>query len=211
MQLDHARTRLFHLSLPVVLGLWLCAPIQGAQFHVTLGSESKSSGSRIRIPIVVTAEKTVGAAQLELQYDPSRLRWVGGEAGELTANTLVDANLLEPGRVKIAFAGGEDVHGTGALYLPEFEWMDSQPGTTPIKFAGVRAWDQSTGLELATSAAAGEIAPVMATPALPETIDQPSAPRPLAPSRFLIFATLVAATMCLVILALLLRRRTVAH
>lgn len=82
------------------------AALQAAQFHVTVGSEGKTAGATITIPIVVTADETAGAAQLELLYDPGRLRWVGGDAGELTTSTLIDANLVEPGRVKIAFAGG---------------------------------------------------------------------------------------------------------
>ena len=110
---------------------------------------------------------TVGAAQLELIYDPARLRWVGGDAGKLTANTLIDANLLDPGRVKIAFAGGEDVQGTGTIYQARFEWTDSQTDATPIRFSGVRAWDQGTGLELATSASSGDAIPVIAIPVAP--------------------------------------------
>jgi len=157
----------YRLIFPMILCLWFAAPVQAAQFHVTVGSEGKSVGSTITIPIEVTAEVTVGAAQLELLYDPERLRWVGGDAGKLTANTLIDANLLDAGRVKIAFAGGEDVQGKGTIYQARFEWTDSQTDATQIRFAGVRAWDQGTGLELATTASSGDAIPVIAIPVKP--------------------------------------------
>lgn len=147
--------------------LWFVVPLQAAQFHVSVGSEGKTAGSTITIPIVGSAEVTIGAAQLELVYDPARLRWVNGDAGKLTANTLIDANLIEPGRVKIAFAGGEDVTGTGTIYRATFEWADAQAGPTSLGFAGVRAWDQATGFELATSASPGEAVPVVASPETP--------------------------------------------
>ena len=168
------------LPCPIVLlalGLWAAAPLEGAQFQVAVGSETKTAGTRITIPIVVTAEVTVGAAQLELLYDPNRLRWVSGDAGSLTANTLVDANLVEPGRVRIAFAGGDEVRGTGEIYRATFEWTASDPGGTTLRLAGVRAWDQVTGLELATSASPGEAVPILATaaePRAPEIAKSPS-------------------------------------
>lgn len=127
----------FGLIFPMVMCLCSAATLQAAQFHVTVGSEGKTAGSTITIPIVVSAEATIGAAQLELLYDPERLRWVSGDAGKLTANTLIDANLLDPGRVKIAFAGGEDVTGTGTIYQATFEWTGSQTGPTNLRFASV--------------------------------------------------------------------------
>ena len=150
--------------LSAAMCLWFVVPLQAAQFHVSVGSEGKTAGSTITIPIVVSAEVTVGAAQLELVYDPARLRWVNGDAGKLTANTLIDANLIEPGHVKIAFAGGEEVTGTGTIYQATFEWTDSQTGPTSLGFAGVRAWDQATGFELTTSASPGEAVPVVGVP-----------------------------------------------
>lgn len=144
--------------LPVLVSLWLVSgALEAAQFHITVGSPV-SAGPRITIPIVATAEVTVGAAQLELIYDPQRLRWVEGAAGPLTASTLTDAHLLAPGRVKIAFAGGEEVKATGVLYLATFEWIGTETNATPIRFDGVRAWDQGTGLELTGSSAASEVA-----------------------------------------------------
>jgi len=150
--------------LPVLVSLWLVSgSLEAAQFHVTVGSPA-AAGSKITIPIVATAEVTVGAAQLELLYDPQRLRWVDGAAGPLTASTLTDAHELTPGRVKIAFAGGEDVKATGVLYLATFEWIGTETTATPIRFDGVRAWDQGTGLELTGSSAASEVARALTAP-----------------------------------------------
>lgn len=195
MSLDQNR---FGLLVPMVMSLLSAASLQAAQFHVTVGSERKTSGSTISIPIMVTAEGTVGAAQLELVYDPQRLHWVGGDAGKLTANTLIDANLVDPGHVKIAFAGGEDVTGTGAIYQASFEWTDSQTGPTTLRFAGVRAWDQATGLELAASASPGDIVPIVATPA---------APAPPASPNYLLFAALALVVLFVVVAAIMLRKQ----
>jgi hypothetical protein len=195
----------FGLTFPMILCLCSAAPLQAAQFHVTVGSEGKSAGSTISIPIVVSAEVTVGAAQLELLYDPERLRWVGGDAGKLTANTLIDANLLDPGRVKIAFAGGDDVTGTGTIYQANFEWTDSQTGATNLRFAAVRAWDQTTGLELATSASPGDAIPAIATPARPAP-DQTAAP-PTAPANYLLIVGLTVVVLFLVAAGLIVLRK----
>lgn len=179
------------------------APLQAAQFHVTIGSEGKTVGSTITIPIVVTAEVTVGAAQLELLYDPQRLRWVGGDAGQLTTNTLIDANLLDPGRVRIAFAGGDDVHGSGTIYQATFQWTDSQTGATSLRFAGVRAWDQSTGLELATSASPGDAVPAIITPGVS---DQTAVPPPAAPN-YLLYVALAVVVFSLVAAVITMQRK----
>jgi hypothetical protein len=195
----------FGLIFPMILCLCSAAPLRAAQFHVTVGSEGKTAGSTISIPIVVSAEVTVGAAQLELLYDPGRLRWVGGDAGKLTANTLIDANLLDPGRARIAFAGGEDVTGTGTIYQANFEWTDSQSGPTNLRFAAVRAWDQATGLELATSASPGDAIPAIATPATPAP-DQTAAP-PTTPPNYLLIVGLSVAVLFLVAAGLMVLRK----
>lgn len=187
----------FRLMLWAAICLWFAIPLQAAQFHVSVAGEGKTAGSTITIPIVGSAEVTVGAAQLELLYDPARLRWVGGDAGKLTANTLIDANLIEPGHVKIAFAGGEEVTGTGTIYQATFEWADSRTGPTNLRFAGVRAWDQATGLELATSASPGEAVPGMASPATSGP-DRTAAP-PMATANYLVHAAL--AVMALFVIA----------
>lgn len=147
---------------------------QAAQFNVRVGTDTKSTGTSVTIPIVVATESPAGAAQMEVVYDATRLRWVSGTAGPLTANSISDSNLISPGRVKIAFAGGEDVKGTGTIYLATFEWI-SPGGPSAIQLTGVRAWDQATGLEMSVSASPGEVSPA-AEPAAP-----PAAPTPPTP------------------------------
>lgn len=187
---------------PVVMCLWFAIPLQAAQFHVTVGGEGKTTGSTITIPIVASAEVTVGAAQLELVYDPVRLRWVGGDAGKLTANTLIDANLIEPGHVKIAFAGGEDVTGTGTIYQATFEWTDSQTAPTSLRFAGVRAWDQATGFELATSASPGDAVPVVGSPETPGP-DRTAAP----PANYLLYGAIGLVVLVVVAAVIVMLRK----
>jgi len=191
--------------IPSIMCLWFVVPLQAAQVHVSVGGEGKTAGSTITIPIVVSADVTVGAAQLELVYDPARLRWVGGDAGKLTANTLIDANLIEPGHVKIAFAGGEDVTGTGTIYQATFEWADSQSGPASLGFAGVRAWDQATGFELSTSALPGEVAPGLASPAKSEP-DRTALP-PTAVVNYGVYAAVALAVLFAVAAVIVMLRK----
>lgn len=157
--LTRARRRTWLLA---ALGLGLLAPDTPAcaeQFEVTVGPATASGPSTITLPIVATLERPVGAAQLELLHDPARLRWVGSEAGALTRTTLNEANSREPGRVTLAFAGGDEVEGAGALFLVTFEWIGTGTDKTTIELRGVRAWDGQTGLELTTRAVPGELEP----------------------------------------------------
>lgn len=193
----------------IVAIVWLlcaAAAVQAAQFHVAVGDDAKAPGTKITIPIVATADVTVGAAQLEVLYDPQRLRWVGGDAGKLTANTLLDANLVDRGRIRIAFAGGEDVNGSGTIYQAAFEWTGSQSGPTNIAFAGVRAWDQATGLELATSASPGEAVPASVAAVPPGTTQQTPAP-PAAATNYLLYVAIGILAVLLVATVVLLLRK----
>lgn len=194
--------------LILVLLLCLCSAgtLAAAQFQVTTGSPGKAAGTTLAVPIVVTADAPIGAAQWELLYDPTRLRWVGGGEGALAMGTLIDANVVEPGRAKIAFAGGDGVKGTGEIYRVEFEWIGKQLEPTGIRFANVRAWDQSGGLELTTSAAAGNVAPAIGVAAPPAAADEKAVPPSTAPdrSRYLYIAALVL--LLIAAMATLLRR-----
>ena len=195
------RKNSFYRVIFAIVACLCCAPLHAEQFHVTVGSDSKSAGSKITVPIVVTAEAAVGAAQLELLYDPARLQWVSGDPGKLTANTLIDANVLEPGRVKIAFAGGEDVRGTGTIYQAVFEWKGTQAGATRIRFAGVRAWDQASGLELTTSSSPGEAVPAVAAPVSEGKTEQVTSPQAGAGPNYILYG-IIAVVVLIVVLAM---------
>lgn len=199
------KTRL-GLIFSTLLCLWSAAPLLAAQFHVTTGGTGTTAGSTVTVPIVVTAETTVGAAQWELLYDPERLRWVGGNAGELTVDTLIDANLLEPGRAKIAFAGGETVKGSGEVYRVELEWIGNSIEPTQIRFANVRAWAQADGFELATSASPGDAVPIIAKPEMPrETAAPPSG----SPNDYRYVYIVTLALLLVAAMAILLRKKSV--
>lgn len=194
----------------VILCFWSAAPLLAAQFHVTTEGTGKSAGSTVTVPIVVTAEATVGAAQWELLYDPAELRWVGGDAGSLATGTLIDANLLEPGRAKIAFAGGEGVKGSGEIYLAEFEWIGKQPRPTGIRFANVRAWDQAAGLELATSAVSGNAVPMVAVSERPGIPSDTVPPPPASPDKYR-YVYIAALVLLLVVAMATLLRKSSKH
>jgi len=194
------------LIFPMILCFWAATPLHAAQFHLTTGGAGKTAGSTVTVPIVVTAEVTVGAAQWELLYDPELLRWVGGDAGNLATGTLIDANLLEPGRAKIAFAGGEDVKGTGEVYRADFEWIGKQVESTGIRFANVRAWDQAGGLELATSASAGSAVPASAVAAMSDIPSETAVPSSTSPDDYRYMYIAALALLLFVAMATLLRK-----
>jgi hypothetical protein len=177
----------------MLLCLWTAAPLDAAQFQLAVGSTGKTAGVAVTVPIVVTTEAAVGAAQWELLYDPATLRWAGGSEGSLAVGTLIDANVIEPGRAKIAFAGGDGIKGTGDIYRAEFEWIGKPLEPTGIRFANVRAWEQSGGLELTTSAAAGNASPPSAAGVPPDSHVEKDVPAVNSPdkSRYLYIAALV--------------------
>lgn len=198
-------------SLGVTLGLCLLTahtPLHAEQFEVAVGPATASDASRITLPVVATLERPVGAAQMELLHDPARLRWVGSEAGALTGTSLHEANARQPGRVTLAFAGGDEVKGTGALFLVTFEWIGAGAAPTTIELRGVRAWDGQTGLELTTRAVPGEVAPA----ASPVPVASPAPTRPeeapsTGPGAFLLYAVGIGIGLVLVALLLVRSRR----
>lgn len=180
------------LAIAMLLCFWSAGTIEAAQFQLAIGSMGKTAGTTVTVPIVVTAEVPVGAAQWELLYDPARLRWIGGVEGSSATGSLIDSNIIEPGRAKIAFAGGDGIQGTGEIYLAEFEWIGKQLEPTGMRFENIRAWDQSGGLELTASSLAGNAIPAISMAATPGASDQQAVPSSTSPdnSRYLYIAAL---------------------
>lgn len=194
------------LSFLIVAGGSTAGLRDAAQFQVTLGSPVKTSGSTITVPVEVQTAITAGAAQMELSFDPQKLRWIGGEAGTLTAATLLETNLIAPGRAKLAFAGGDQVTGNGSLFLLTFEWIGTDREPAEIRWDGVRAWDQANGLEMTTSSQPGRIAP----PAPPAAAETPASPLPPATGPMLswtMIAGVIGGGILMILILIVLRSR----
>ena len=87
--------------------------------------------------------KNLGAIHIELVYHSAVLEAVKFEAGELSENALVEANLELPARIIIGIVDTEGVGGDGAVAVLFFRVLGSQ-GDSVLTLENVTAHDATS-------------------------------------------------------------------
>ncbi len=82
--------------------------------------------AEVGVPINLKGAKDLGAIHIELVYDSAVLEAVKFEAGELSENALIEANLELTGRVIIGIVDTEGIGGDGAVAVLFFRVLGSQ-------------------------------------------------------------------------------------
>jgi hypothetical protein len=109
-----------------------------------------SSGSEVQIPIKVSGAKGMCGGQLEVHYDPRVLEAKKVEPGSLLedGNTMVDCNPKEPGRLRIAFVGLDEINGDGELIRAVFAVKGNAGQSSLLELKSVEAGQLKNMLEL---------------------------------------------------------------
>jgi len=121
---------------------------RAASFTLVAPSVEGAVGSQIKAPILVKDAQGMGALELELTYDPGVLELIEVVPGAILSG-LVDYNVVQPGRVKIAMATSQAVKGSGELFMISFKVMAA--GQSPLGLENVLAWEQANSQEMTAS------------------------------------------------------------
>jgi RNA polymerase subunit RPABC4/transcription elongation factor Spt4 len=141
-------SKLRWLILLFVTGFILESPCWAASVTVAIPAVDGSAGTQVRVPVLVREAQGVGALELELTYDPSVLEAQSVEPGPILSG-LVDFNVVQPGRLKIAMATSQAVNGSGELFLVMLKVLSS--GQSRLGLEKVAAWEQANSQEMTVS------------------------------------------------------------
>ncbi len=92
---------------------------------VTLGDIEATQDGRFALPILIDEMDGVLSGQLELSFDPTKLKAVDATTSDLTPDYLFAHN-AQHGRIKLSFAGVESVQGSGRIAEIIFEPIGSK-------------------------------------------------------------------------------------
>ncbi len=117
-----------------------------AQQTVWLSLESReaSSEGEESAMVQVSAANVVnlGAAQFEILFPSEAWEFSQATAGTLLSSALLESNLIEPGRIKVAFVSSESIDGAGTLLTLEFKPISTSGIPTGVELQNFRAWKQ---------------------------------------------------------------------
>jgi len=137
--------RLIRPVIPVLLVLALVATAAAqAGLTVKVGEVSGPHRQPAEVPIEVTGAANVGSMYLELAYDPTVLTATEVKRGKLTANSLLQPNLDDPGRVKIALIDAKGFSGDGSVAVVVFDVPGKDGATSALTLENVRASDATS-------------------------------------------------------------------
>jgi len=122
-----------------------------AGLTVKVGEVSGAPGQRAEVPIEVTGAANIGSMYLELAYDATVLTPTEVKRGKLTANSLLQPNLDDPGRVKIALIDANGFSGDGSVAVVVFDVPGKDGATSALTLENVRANDATTLADIPTA------------------------------------------------------------
>jgi hypothetical protein len=128
----------------VLAALITVTPVaQADSLSLQIAELQAAAGSEVAVPVVAEAASGLGALQTEVVFDPQHLEPLGVEAGSLLANALLDGNIVDRGRLRVALVSGEPVAGSGELLVLRFKVLGGVGKTASIELAKARAWNHA--------------------------------------------------------------------
>jgi hypothetical protein len=115
-----------------------------AGLTVKVGEVSGAHRQVTEVPIEVTGAANVGSMYLELAYDATVLTPTEVRKGTLTANSLLQPNLDDPGRVKIALIDANGFSGDGSVAVVVFDVPGKDGATSALTLENARASDATS-------------------------------------------------------------------
>lgn len=121
---------------------------QSTRGELSIAPGTVEPGAVAKVPIQLNSSKGMGALQFELVFDPASSRFSGIENGPLLSAALVESNVVEPGRARVALVSNEPIQGAGVLLVAEFEVLAGPDGPLSFGLEAVRGWDQADNLPM---------------------------------------------------------------
>ncbi|MBX3417165.1 MAG: hypothetical protein KF851_06145 [Pirellulaceae bacterium] len=92
-----------------------------------------------RLSIVISSTEKVGAVQFDLVF-PANDVLQKIEPTELLSSGLMESNLIQPGRIRLAVVSSEAILGTGALAKLTFDYLSVSNPESEIRLENVKGW-----------------------------------------------------------------------
>lgn len=127
---------------------------QAAAVVLSAPALSGSADAELKVPIRVRGAAGIGAAQADLVYDPAVLEFRAVEPGPLLTG-LVDSNVVQPGRLRMAMATNQAVTGDGELFIATFKVLGG--ARSPLTLENGRAWALADGADVAVALEPGQL------------------------------------------------------
>ena len=126
---DPALPEVFPADDMTVTAVWE----EKAPVYIVLSDETGEMGDEVTVDITVDEDSGISAATFEVYFDSSKLEYVGGAKGDLTAAALFSANESGDGEIRVAFATGESIAAQGILASLTFKIIGKWTGSTPVE------------------------------------------------------------------------------
>lgn len=126
-------------------------------------------GAEVRVAVEIDGAKGMCGGQFEVHYDPGVLEAKGVEPGTLLedSNTMLDCNPDEPGRLRVAFVGLDEINGRGELARLVFAVKGAAGQSSPLELKAVEATQLENLLEMQAAAKHGRFTVAEAALSLP--------------------------------------------
>ena len=151
-----------------------------------------AEGGKAEVPVQITRAGGMGALEAEVRFNPAVLEFEAIARGDMLGNAMIDANLISPGRVKLALATLEQVPRDGDLALITFSVIGKEGDQSTLDFSAVRAWELETHQEMLVTSNSGQVG---------------IAGEPINKRTVLLVAIIVGVALLLLCVILLFRRR----
>jgi hypothetical protein len=137
-----------------------CSADSAPSWGLSVDDAKVSAGETVQVAIRASGDSGVGAAQLDLRFDPAVLDFRSVSPGPLLPSALLESRAASPGRVRVALASGEPVTGEGVLIVVQFTVRAGPPARTVVSIEDLRAWSEADVLPIVVSSRAGEVSRV---------------------------------------------------
>jgi len=107
--------------------------VNAAGVSIKIDDMSVEQGSKSMIPVSVAGASKLGAMDIKMEYDPTVLKFVDAELGEISTNGIIESNEVSPGTVPLSFADTKGISGDGTLIELNFEVTGAVGSSTKIE------------------------------------------------------------------------------
>ena len=107
-------------------------PVAVSGPSLRFGEAEPTPPSLTRFPLYGADLAALRGGEMRLTYDPQHLEATAVSTANRTGGFMVAANLSEPGVVRVAFAGADEIDGAGSLLLVDFREVGPTGTATPL-------------------------------------------------------------------------------
>jgi hypothetical protein len=146
-----------------VAALLLCLPAgeaaNAALLNLAPADVSVSPEADVDIPIRMSGADGLGPLQFDLCYDPELVSPASPaiQAGPASGGAMIESNVVEPGRLRVAMICGQPVSGEGDLLLVSFKAVGPAGQSCDVTLEKVRAWDFENNLAMRVETQPGRV------------------------------------------------------